>query len=110
MEQRIPRPAAPSTSCARPQAGGGRAHPVEPSQAAAGRGGALASSRRGGLASRRPQILGTGRRAASPDRGSSRRGQARAIEAGKVTRLAMHNYEFPNTCFDPFLLDHLPSL
>jgi len=85
---------------------GGGPHPVEPSRGGAGsRTGALASSRRGGRRSWR-----TGRRAASPDRGSSRRGQARAIEAGKVTRLAMHNYEFPNTCFDPFLLDHLPSL
>lgn len=35
---------------------------------------------------------------------------ARAVEAGKVKGLAMHNYELPSTCSDPFLLDHLPSL
>lgn len=36
---------------------------------------------------------------------------ARAVEAGKVKRLAcIHTYELPNTCSDPFLLDHLPSL
>jgi hypothetical protein len=35
---------------------------------------------------------------------------ARAVEAGKVKRVAMHNYEFPNNCSDPFLLEHLPSL